>query len=156
MISFQSLCFFDINYSNTIYSNRYQELIEQVAEVEVCVARAQSVRHKILGDTAGAQGTAQHLEDLVLRLLDSPEVSLEGGPRGPAALAIRKLFQQARKVSHVVSFYFTFKLHASKPRAVSSVCLSFASHSILHSLITSQMPPKISVFFFAHKMWLRE
>uniref|UniRef100_A0A0N7ZDJ5 Rab3 GTPase-activating protein catalytic subunit n=1 Tax=Scylla olivacea TaxID=85551 RepID=A0A0N7ZDJ5_SCYOL len=80
-------------------TNKYQELAEQIAEVEVCVARAQSVRHKILGDAAGAEGSSQHLEELVLRLLDSPEVSLEGGPRGPAALAVRKLFQQARKAS---------------------------------------------------------
>lgn len=85
--------------SISIYFTRYQELIDQIAEVEVCVARAQSVRHKILGDAAATQDSAQHLEDLVLRLLDSPEVSLEGGSRGPAALAIRKLFQQARKVS---------------------------------------------------------
>lgn len=97
---------YDINYFITIYSTRYQELIEQIAEVEVCVARAQSVRHKILGDAAAAHSSAQHLEDLVLRLLDSPEVSLEGGPRGPAALAIRKLFQQARKVSYFVSLSF--------------------------------------------------
>lgn len=80
-------------------TNKYQELAEQIAEVEVCVARAQSVRHKILGDAARAEGSSQHLEELVLRLLDSPEVSLEGGPRGPAALAVRKLFQQARKAS---------------------------------------------------------
>lgn len=71
------------------------------------MARAQSVRHKILGDTAGAEDSSQHLEKLVLRLLDSPEVSLEGGPRGPAALAIRKLFQQARKVS-VLHFIMIF------------------------------------------------
>lgn len=91
--------YFDTNYYVKIYSTRYQELTEQIAEVEVCVARAQSVRHKILGDAEAGKGSAQHLEDLVLRLLDSPEVSLDGGPRGPAALSIRKLFQQARKVS---------------------------------------------------------
>lgn len=76
----------------------------------MCVARAQSVRHKILGDAAAAKSSAQHLEELVLRLLDSPEVSLDGGPRGPAALAIRKLFQQARKVSSVIqsSLFLSF------------------------------------------------
>ncbi|KAG0715159.1 Rab3 GTPase-activating protein catalytic subunit [Chionoecetes opilio] len=80
-------------------TNKYHDLTEQIAEVEVCLARAQSVRHKILGDAAQGEGPSHPLEDLVLRLLDSPEVSLEGGPRGPAALAIRKLFQQGRKGS---------------------------------------------------------
>ena len=75
------------------------------------MARAQSVRHKILGDTTVTEGSSKHLEELVLRLLDSPEVSLEGGPRGLAALAIRKLFQQGRKVSIICLAYLLIIVH---------------------------------------------
>ncbi|KAK3875371.1 hypothetical protein Pcinc_019752 [Petrolisthes cinctipes] len=104
--------------------DKYQELVEQVAEVEACVARAQSVRHKILGDNNGGGGGTGNggascdgggegggeggserrstLEDLVLRLLDSPEVTLEGGPRGEAARVVQRLFQQAYKASQLL------------------------------------------------------
>ncbi|KAK8737776.1 hypothetical protein OTU49_004235 [Cherax quadricarinatus] len=79
-------------------SNKYQEVVEQIAEVETCIARAQSVRHKLLGDSSESHTTSKPLEDLVLRLLNSPEVILDGGSRGSAAAVIRKLFQQARRL----------------------------------------------------------
>nr|XP_045611406.1 rab3 GTPase-activating protein catalytic subunit-like isoform X2 [Procambarus clarkii] len=84
-------------------SKKYQEVIEQITEVETCIARAQSVRHKLLGDTTESHTSSPlALEELVLRLLNSPEVILDGGPRGPAAAVIRKLFQQARRASMLV------------------------------------------------------
>ncbi|XP_063615005.1 rab3 GTPase-activating protein catalytic subunit-like [Penaeus indicus] len=84
-------------------TNKYQEVIDQMAEVEGSIARAQSVRHKLLGDSTGSSvGGTSPLEDLVFRLLDSPEVTLEGGPRGPAAAVIRKLFQEAQRASMLV------------------------------------------------------
>ncbi|XP_042233003.1 rab3 GTPase-activating protein catalytic subunit-like isoform X2 [Homarus americanus] len=84
-------------------TNKYQEVVDQIAEVEVCIARAQSVRHKLMGDiTASHTSSSLPLEELVLRLLDSPEVVLDGGPRGPAAAVIRKLFQQANRASMLV------------------------------------------------------
>lgn len=84
-------------------TNKYVEVVEQIAEVEACIARAQSVRHKLLGDSPSSNSSfSSPLEELVLRLLDSPEVTLDGGPRGPAAAVIRKLFQQAQRASMLV------------------------------------------------------
>lgn len=87
-----------------LFMHRYQEVVEQIAEVEACIARAQSVRHKVLGDSHTPNSSfSSPLEALVLRLLDSPEVTLDGGPRGPAAAVIRKLFQQAQRVGSFIN-----------------------------------------------------
>ncbi|KAK7068094.1 Rab3 GTPase-activating protein catalytic subunit [Halocaridina rubra] len=81
---------------------KYQEVVDQISEVECCIARAQSVRHKILGESPPSGSQLASLEDLVLKLLDSPDVNLEGGPRGAAGAVIRKLFQQARRASLLI------------------------------------------------------
>ncbi|XP_076055611.1 RAB3 GTPase activating protein subunit 1 [Oratosquilla oratoria] len=82
---------------------RYQEVVNQLGDIEVSIAKAQSLRHKFLGDLPSTcSNSLETLEELVKNLLESPDVTLEGGPRGPAAVIIRKLFRQAHRAAQLL------------------------------------------------------
>ena len=96
--------------------SKYEIVVDQLTSVEYSVACAQSVRHKLLGETDyerpesrtsddennSSNDTSSPLEKLVMELLHGQEVNVEGGPKGAAGQVIKQLFKESRKAMQIM------------------------------------------------------
>ncbi|KAL5005916.1 hypothetical protein ScPMuIL_017074 [Solemya velum] len=81
---------------------RYEDLIKMISLAEVVIARAKSLKTKFTEELLDQPGAEEELNYFVSNLLQHPEVSIRGGPCGPAGSVIHKLFIAAQKSSYLV------------------------------------------------------
>ncbi|KAL3864829.1 hypothetical protein ACJMK2_006481 [Sinanodonta woodiana] len=80
----------------------YEELFRMISHAEIVIARNQSLRSKFTADLLDQKDAENELRHFVNSILKNSEVTVRGGPRGPAGTIIYKLFIAAQKASYMV------------------------------------------------------
>ena len=67
-------------------------------QAEIMIARNISLQYKFTEDLLERRDASGELDHFVTSILQNSEVSVRGGPMGPAGSVISKLFQAAQRV----------------------------------------------------------
>ena len=78
-----------------------QDVVRYITLAETMIARAKSLKSKFTKDLLDQKNAEKELEQFVVDLLHHQEVSVRGGPYGPAGSIIHKLFVAAQKVGTI-------------------------------------------------------
>lgn len=81
---------------------RYEDVVRMIELAETVASRAQSLKTKFTRDLLEKGKAEEELHNFVASLLQQPEVTVRGGPCGPAGSAIHKLFVASQKASHMI------------------------------------------------------
>jgi hypothetical protein len=85
--------------------NLLQELAHEIAEAEAIIAQSNSLELKF--SLAPETAQAAELRTFLLKLMNSSEVDVPGGPRGAIGSRIRTMFSDAQKVNgHLFKHHF--------------------------------------------------
>lgn len=94
----------------TFYLFVFQELIRIIRHAEILIARNLSLKSKFTQDLLEHADAQQELEHFISSILQNSEVTVRGGPMGPAGSVISKLFHVAQRVSFISFQWFSHSL----------------------------------------------
>lgn len=81
---------------------QYEEVIRLIELAETVFSRAQSLKTKLTRDLLERGKAEEELHHFVASLLQQPEVTVRGGPFGPAGSVVHRLFVASQKAAHMV------------------------------------------------------
>ncbi|XP_052812233.1 rab3 GTPase-activating protein catalytic subunit-like isoform X2 [Mya arenaria] len=83
-------------------AKRYEECIRMIMQAEVIIARSLSLKTKFTSELLEHRDATTELQVFVRSVLQNSEVTIRGGPMGPAGSVITKLFQSAMRASYMI------------------------------------------------------
>ena len=130
-----------IKLSHYPVNQKYEHLVRLFELAETVIARTRSLKSKFTVDMLDNAGGEEELQLFVSSLLQQPEVSVRGGPCGPAGAIIHKLFVASQKAEFMLlDDEKDSKQPAEEPHKPSSTVPDFPRASAREYILRAMVP----------------